>query len=519
MPVIVSRANQSLLVPPLDKALGGSPLFPDAPVIDGSIVVSHGMRETLLLRHMGFKVPNPMELYYEYPHPEGEPPFHVQHVTCQLLSENPRSYVLNDMGTGKTRTVYWTWDYLNQQKLAGKLLVVCKLSNLRDPWADEAFKIIPGRKVTLLHGSRKLRLQLLEDPADVYVINHDGLRVIYKELLARKDITVLCIDELSAYRNNSDRTKLMKKFAKNFPTVWGLTGNPRPNAPTDVFHQVKIVTPAKAPASFRMAQEQLMTRMSQYVWKPKPGANEIAFGWMQPAVRFALDDVVELPDALTRPIHVDLSKQQEKVYNAVKKDLIAQIRDKKITALNAGVAMGKLIQISGGWDYTQAPQFVRLDAGPRVGALIDLVEASSHKVIVCIPYRHMLEGINGIFGRLKVDFDWCMVHGDTPDRQGLFNLFQHTDKYHCMLAHPGCVSHGLNLTTADTIIWYIPITSYDTFEQVEARIRRTGQKHKQQFLQMRATPIEERLYTLLRQKETGQDKLLTLFEEDTRGLT
>jgi hypothetical protein len=36
---------------------------------------------------------------------------------------------------------------------------------------------------------------------------------------------------------------------------------------------------------------------------------------------------------------------------------------------------------------------------------------------------------------------------------------------------------------------------------------------------MRATPIEERLYTLLRQKETGQDKLLALFEEDTRGLT
>ena len=190
--------------------------------------------------------------------------------------------------------------------------------------------------------------------ADIYVINHDGLKVIYKELLERKDITVLCIDELNAYRNNSDRTRLMKRFAKQFSTVWGLTGNPRPNAPTDIHHQVKIVTPARGVKTFKAAQEMLMTHLSQYVWKPKPGANEIAFDWMQPAVRFPLDAVTELPDAVTQPIHVDLSKQQEKVYNTVKKDLIAMIRDKKITALNAGAAMGKLLQISGGWVYTSS---------------------------------------------------------------------------------------------------------------------------------------------------------------------
>src|SRR5208282_1262596 len=370
----------------------------------------------------------------------------------------------------------------------------------------------------LLHGSRKDRLRLLEEPADVYVINHDGLKVIYKELLARKDITVLAIDELSAYRNNSDRTKLMKRFARNFDTVWGLTANPRPNAPTDIYQQVKVVTPARGPKTFKAAQEMLMTKVSNYVWKPKPGANEIAFDWMQPAVRFALDDVVELPDAITRPIHVDLSKQQEKVYNTVKKDLVALVREKKIAALNAGAAMGKLLQVAGGWVYSQAPQFVRLDASPRVGALIDLIEAAAHKVIVCIPYRHMIEGINGIFGRLKVDFDYCMVHGDTKDRSELFTLFQKTDKYHCMLVHPVVASHGLTLTAANTIIWYIPLTSYDTYEQMNARINRTGQQHKTQILEMRATPIEERLYRLLRTKETGQNKLLELFEEETRGM-
>ena len=513
MPVIVSKATQQLVLP---SGTTPAPLLAEAAVLaDGRLIVPHGMRETLILRHMGFKVPNPIMEYYDFPHPEGEPPFKVQTITVKMLTENPRAYVLNDMGTGKSRAALWAWDALNKKGLAGKLLICCKLSNLRDPWADEAFKIIPGRKINLLHGSRKTRLELLEEPADIYVINHDGLKVIYKELLARKDITVLCIDELNAYRNNSDRTRLMKRFAANFQTVWGLTGNPRPNAPTDIHHQVKIVTPGRGVKSFKTAKDQLMVQLSQYKWAPKAGANEVAFGWMQPAVRFPLDAVTELPDAITRPVHVELSTQQEKIYNTVKKDLIAQIRDKKITALNAGAAMGKLLQISGGWVYTQAPQFVRLDAGPRVGALIDLIEASPHKVIVCIPYRHMIEGINGVFGRIKVDFDWCMVHGDTKDGDELINVWSHTDKYHALLAHPTCVSHGLNLTIADTVIWYIPITSYDTYEQLEKRIRRTGQKHKQYFLQMRATPIEERLYSLLRQKETGQNKLLALFEDDT----
>ena len=159
MPVIVSKATKQLVLP---SGTTPAPLLAEAAALpDGRLIVPHDMRSTLLLRHMGFRVLNPMELYYDFPHPPEEPPFKIQKVTCNLLSENPRAYVLNDMGTGKTRTVYWTWDYLNKTDCAGRLLVVCKLSNLRDPWADEAFKIIPGRKVNLLHGSRKVRLQLL----------------------------------------------------------------------------------------------------------------------------------------------------------------------------------------------------------------------------------------------------------------------------------------------------------------------------------------------------------------------
>ena len=117
-------------------------------------------------------------------------------------------------------------------------------------------------------------------------------------------------------------------------------------------------------------------------------------------------------------------RSKKKSTKRSKKTSSPKFEIKRLQRLMPELLWASYLQISGGWVYTQAPEFVRLDAGPRVGALIDLIEASSHKVIVCIPYRHMLEGINGIFERLKVDFDWCMVHGDTKNRDELFNVFQ-----------------------------------------------------------------------------------------------
>ena len=112
-------------------------------------------------------------------------------------------------------------------------------------------------------------------------------------------------------------------------------------------------------------------------------------------------------------------------------------------------------------------------------------------------------------------FDHCIVHGDTQNREGVFHLFQNSGKYKAMLAHPGCIHHGLTLTAADTAIWYLPITSLEVYEQANARIRRIGQKHRQQILHLQSTPVEKKIYSLLRNKQKVQDSLLQMFEDAT----
>jgi len=143
------------------------------------------------------------------------------------------------------------------------------------------------------------------------------------------------------------------------------------------------------------------------------------------------------------------------------------------------------------------------------------VLSTDRKVIVFVPFVHALDGI-----RKRLDdegMDVATVSGATPksDRDQLFNVFQNTSKVRVLVAHPQCMSHGLTLTAADTIIWFAPTTSLEIFEQANARIRRVGQKHKQQILMFQSTKAERQMYARLRAKQKVQNTLLEMFSDAT----
>src|SRR6185312_5027516 len=119
----------------------------------------------------------------------------------------------------------------------------------------------------------------------------------------------------AVFRNaGSDRTKAMRDVARPMQWAWGMTGSPMPTAPTDVYGQAMIITPDRIPKAFRQFEHDLMYKVSQFTWKPKEDAIERAFNVMQPAVRFTLDDVVELPDIIERNVDVDMGAVQLKTY-------------------------------------------------------------------------------------------------------------------------------------------------------------------------------------------------------------
>ena len=513
LPVLVSPKHRMVGVPLAASLVN---LFPQAKRMSFSgephLILPHRPTETYLLRKMGYDVPSPILTHYDFGNA-----FASQRSTAAMLSLEQRAYVLNGMGTGKTKAALWAFDYLRSNNICGKMLVSAPLSTLTFTWAKEIFATVPHLKYAVLHGTKSQRLERLADPdVDIFIINHDGHKVILSELLVRKDINVLVIDELAVFRNGqSSRQKSMKRLADRMEWVWGMTGSPIPTSPVDAWAQVRLVTPQRVPKFFSRFREDLMIKSGPFKWVPRVDAVERAFAVMQPSVRFTLDDVVELPDLIERFIDVDMGPQQEKIYKALLTQCYAAVQSHEITAANAGAVMMKLLQVSTGWVYSRTRDVVALDNNTRIRALMDAIESTDRKVLVFAPFKHALAGISAAL--TSEGYEHAVVDGDTPAtrRAEVFNLFQNTDKYRVILAHPQCLAHGITLTAADTVIWFAPVMSLEIYDQANHRIRRVGQKHKQLILHLQSTAVEKKIYKMLQTKQKVQDKLLKLFEEDT----
>jgi len=480
------------------------------------IALQHDPVTTVVLRRLGYDAPSPI-VHYKWPgimHP-----FKVQRETVSHLVMNQRAYCLNDMGTGKTKSALWAWDYLYSLGLTGKLIVFAPLSTLQVVWAAEVLETIPHRTCTVLHGVRAKRIEMLErnTECDIFIVNHDGYKVLKDELAKRKDITHVIIDELAIYRNyGSPRSKAIAAYCKDKPWVWGMTGSPMPTTPTDVFAQAKIVTPNTVPKYFKGFREELMFRVSEFKWVPKPNAIDKAFRALQPAVRYSLDDVTELPPVVERFLDIPMGIKQANIYKELHKKAITLVQEGVVTAANAGGIMSKLMQIACGWVYTTTGQIATLDNDARLHATLDVLESTSNKVLVFATFKHATDGIALALSKAGYS-DFAIVTGDTPagERNEIFTLFQKTDKYRFIIAHPQCLAHGVTLTAADTILWFNPTTNLETYEQANRRIRRVGQKHKQQIVHFQGAPIERHCYQLLDTKAVAQVSLLDLFKAQT----
>lgn len=495
-------------------------VFPQARVVDfagtRTALLPHGFNETKFLRNLGLEVPAPILSQYDFPAPIGEPAFRVQKLTAAMLTTHQRAYCLNGLGTGKTRAALWAFDYLRGLGLATRMLVSAPLSTLDRTWKREVFRTLPHLSVGVLYGTRAKRECILAEDHDVYVINPEGLTVLAKQLLERKDIDTFCIDELATFRNGtSERNKMARKLVPQMKWLWGMTGSPTPTEPTDAWGQCQIITPHTVHKFFGRFRDEVMVKISAFRYVPKRDATDIVFRAMQPAVRFTLEDVTELPEVIEREEKTPMGTVQSEIYDKLRLHAYAYIKNQEVTAVNAGALLNKLLQVSMGYVYDNKRGVVTLDNTSRLDALIDAINGTDRKAIVFVPFTHALRSVCEQLAKNKIDH--AMVDGTVPkgERDRIFGLFQDTNKFKVLAAHPGCMAHGLTLTAADTVIWFGPTTSLETFEQANARIRRVGQRHKQLVLMFCGSPAEKRIYARLRTRQSVQDNLLEMFADAT----
>lgn len=486
--------------------------------------VPHREDEVRLLRNLGIRAPAPVNSYYDY---GGRfKPFAHQRETVGFLTTNPRAYVLSGMGTGKTICALWAYDHLRKTGAVRKALVVSPLSTLVPAWGREVFLNFPHLDYAVLHGDARKRLLLLEaDEHDIYIINHDGIKNarVLDALCAKENIDLVIIDELASFRNKpTKRWRAMDRIVngkrvKGAPDsanprrawVWGLTGTPIPNAPTDAFGQCALITPERVPTAFGRFRDKVMTRVTQFKWVPKDDALSKVHEAMQPAIRYALRDCVDLPPTTYIDREAAMTAEQSKAYSDMVKNLVAVVNNKELTAMNEAVLLGRLLQIGAGCSYSPKREFVPLDFGPRMDVALEAMAEAESKIIVFVPYTGALLRVADA---VKKHYSVETLYGNTSrlERDRIIGAFQSERAPHVLVANPAAMSHGLTLTEACTIIWFSPVHSNEIWEQANGRIVRTGQVHNTRIVCLQGSKAEAKVYDTLRKRGRTQGLLLDM---------
>ena len=188
-----------------------------------------------------------------------------------------------------------------------------------------------------------------------------------------------------------------------------------------------------------------------------------------------------------------------------------------ITVVNEAARLNKLLQVGAGFAYTKEGKGEYLDAKGRLTATMDLVREAEGKVIVFASYKWavaMLERVLGHVGPVLA------ITGATPSakRNEHIALFRGSPSHQILIAHPGCMAHGVNLQCASTIIWYTPTHSLETYIQANARITRPGQKQHMNIIHLTATPVEKKIFKKLAKNEKIMGVLLEMFKRQEIGV-
>ena len=416
--------------------------------------------------------------------------------------------------TGKTMATLWAADYLMSRGLIRSALILSPLSTLERVWGDALFESFHHRSHKVVYGTKKKRLSLLDEPANFYVMNHDAIKI--KDIEAKLQgmpIDLVIVDEFAVFRNQTTQNwKALNRLAgpDTQKWLWGLTGAPMPNGPTDLWAQARLINPNLVPRYFARFREQLMVKVTQFKWVPKRGWEAECHKLMKPCIRFTTEQCLDLPDISYITHQCNMSPKQKKIYDGVYKACVAQADEGEILALNEAVKLGKLLQVATGAVYTSEGKIVDLQAKEKLKTLIELIEESGKKAIVFVPYKHSLGVLES---EIKKHYSVGVVSGDVAKgkRDTIFQEFQQGD-LEVLLAHPQCMAHGLTLTASHTIIWYAPIDNFEYYEQANGRIRRAGQTKHQNVIHLQCSDIERRVYDRLKNKEKVQGVLLDLLK-------
>jgi SNF2 family DNA or RNA helicase len=485
--------------------------IPRSKQVGDDTVVYWGIDEAHKLRNLNIKAPSPIEGRYNW---SGKyKPFAHQKTTAAFLTLNKKAFCFNEQGTGKTASAIWAADFLMQQGKVKRALVICPLSIMDSAWRNDLFTFAMHRTVDVAHGSKTKRSQIINNGSEFVIINYDGVEIVADDI-ANGGFDCIIVDEATHYKNaQTKRWKTLRKLVTDDTWLWMMTGTPAAQSPLDAYGLAKLVNPHAVPRFFGSWRDMVMYKYTQFKWLPKPDATDIVYNALQPAIRYTKEECLDLPDMTYTKRHVELTRQQKKYYDTLRTRLVMEAAGEEVTAQNAAIGMNKLLQISAGAVYTDDKEVLEFDIKHRYNVLREVVDETSQKTLVFVPFKHTIDILTD---KLRADgYTAEVIRGDVSaaKRTEIFERFQNMPDPKILVIQPQAAAHGVTLTAANTVVWWGPTSSLETYAQANARVHRSGQRHPCTVIQLQGSAVEKHVYSLLDNRIDVHSKIIDLYKE------
>jgi SNF2 family DNA or RNA helicase len=100
------------------------------------------------------------------------------------------------------------------------------------------------------------------------------------------------------------------------------------------------------------------------------------------------------------------------------------------------------------------------------------------------------------------------------ERSIIIDQFQKLDDPRVLVIQPQSASHGITLTAADTIVFWSPVMSVETYLQCVGRIERVGQKNTMTVVHLQGSEVERKMYTMLQGKVDSHQRIVDLYKQE-----
>jgi len=192
--------------------------------------------------------------------------------------------------------------------------------------------------------------------------------------------------------------------------------------------------------------------------------------------RVLKEDCLDLPPKIYMKRTISLTKEQEKIYNQMKKEALAYLNGKVVSTVNVLTQLMRLQQITCG-HFAADDGSIQKIKNNRITELMDTLEEIEGKAIIWAHYQYdvkcIIEEIKKVHGpRSVVDY-----YGLTPQdqRQKNRDAFQNDPEVRFFIGTPQTGGYGITLTSAHTVIYYSNGYDLEKRIQSEDRAHRIGQ--------------------------------------------